>query len=188
MMQSNSDWLSQSLKKSYICVWPIYHAELSNTALSSDQFMSGSFICMHNVTHSSMTELLNTVLSSQTQFFHQINSWVVLSSAWVLQHICKAELLNTAHSLNQFLSKPFIYMCNVTHLSMLSCQTQLFHQINFKTWWRCCLHCNILQPQLFHQINSQEALTSLYDTFDNVKFLKQSSLIESISRHNEDAV
>ncbi len=183
MMQSNSDWLSQSLKKSCICVWHIYHAELSNTALSSDQFMSGSFICMHNVTHSSMTELLNTVLSSQTQFFHQINSWVVLSSAWVLQYIhkpncqtlsvhqinpwvnhsftCKcdtfinAELSNTAHSSNQFWVN-LLFTCIMRHV----CQSwiQLFYQTSFNAWWRYRPHCNTLQSQLFYWINSQKLL------------------------------
>jgi len=123
-----------------------------------------------------------TVISSQAQSFHQINPQAVLSSAWVLQHICKVKLSNTVCSLNQslsrpfihmqmwhiyqcwvvkhcsfiksILSEPFIHMCNTAHLSKLSCQTQFFHQISFKTWWRCCLYCNILQPQLFHWINS----------------------------------
>ncbi len=40
------------------------NAKLLNTALSSKQFMSDSFICMHNAAHSSMIKLLNTAFSS----------------------------------------------------------------------------------------------------------------------------
>jgi len=116
-------WILASVYNTFI------NAELSNTALLSNQFMSSSFICMKNAAHSSMIKLSNSHFISSTVF----SSDQFSSSSFICMSITahlQSQVVKHCLLIEPISEQTFHSHVNMTHSLMLSCQTLLIHQIN----------------------------------------------------------
>lgn len=124
-----------------------FHLHAKCSTFINDQVVEQSFHLKHSLFIRPISE----------QFFH-LNE--------VLQHICKAELLNTAHSWNQSLSEPFIHM-QIRHI----CQCWVVK------------HCHS-SNQFWVNLSFTCIMKHIHQSW----VVKHSSFIKSVLRHDEGVI